>query len=165
MSCIPSPNSADCVQVYHASLRDYVLDPSRSKEFHVRAAESHGRLLFLCLTVLMKELKKDILGLGNSVQRQTEISGFHNRRDELNSKPLRYAVMYWTYHLKKAECDEKLCALLFAVVKTRLLCLVEVLSLLDQLDAAPAMLSDGYDVVKTCRLTLSSALEDAMESR
>ncbi|EIW78360.1 hypothetical protein CONPUDRAFT_167383 [Coniophora puteana RWD-64-598 SS2] len=98
---IPSMESSSSVQIYHTSLRDYLSTSSRSKNFHVDPAESHRRLAGLCLKLMWRELKKDMCGLEDPSKLHVEIPDFERKRDEAISGALRYACLYWPYHLQR----------------------------------------------------------------
>ncbi|OAX33921.1 hypothetical protein K503DRAFT_869245 [Rhizopogon vinicolor AM-OR11-026] len=50
-----SPDNVGTVEIYHASLRDFIRDPMRSKHFHVDDAHAHEHLARCCLDLLMRE--------------------------------------------------------------------------------------------------------------
>jgi hypothetical protein len=49
------PDNVGAVEIYHASLRDFIRDPMRSKDFHVDDAHAHEHLACCCLDLLIGE--------------------------------------------------------------------------------------------------------------
>ncbi|OAX33916.1 hypothetical protein K503DRAFT_483129 [Rhizopogon vinicolor AM-OR11-026] len=49
------PDNVGTVEIYHASLRDFIRDPTRSKDFHVDDAHAHEHLARCCLDFLTRE--------------------------------------------------------------------------------------------------------------
>ncbi|KAG1732041.1 hypothetical protein EDB19DRAFT_1302699 [Suillus lakei] len=43
------------VEIYHASLRDFMIDPLRSKEYHIDDAHAHEHILCRCLDFFLRE--------------------------------------------------------------------------------------------------------------
>ncbi|KAF7966258.1 hypothetical protein HWV62_39413 [Athelia sp. TMB] len=56
---IPSDDNAP-VQLNHTSLRDFLVDESRSKDFFIAPHAAHAKLALACVRVLQKNLKADI---------------------------------------------------------------------------------------------------------
>ncbi|EIW79034.1 hypothetical protein CONPUDRAFT_166870 [Coniophora puteana RWD-64-598 SS2] len=139
---IPSIESRDTVQVYHASLRDYLSDESRSQEFYVHPKVSHQRLVCMCLRLMKRDLRKDICGLEDPSKLHSEFEDFIYRREAYISGALRYACLYWPYHLLRSECTEETRALVVYFVKKQLLFFVEASAIIGSLHAAVNGLTD-----------------------
>ncbi|EIW79568.1 hypothetical protein CONPUDRAFT_166316 [Coniophora puteana RWD-64-598 SS2] len=118
---LPSMASTDTVQIYHSSLRDFLADKSRSKEYHVDPAESHRRLACSYFRIMQRELKKDICGLGDPTSKlHSEIEDFEQRGDAAISGALHYACLYWPYHLERTNPDAEVRALVLHLLQKQL---------------------------------------------
>jgi len=142
-----SRSSLDPVQIYHGSLRDYVFNQRRSKEFYVDASESHQRLACMCFMVMQKDLEDSFERGPSSRRRTTSLPNFDDRRNTRVLASLRYACQYWPHHLERAKDDEKLRALVFDFFEHRRLSFVEFLSLVSGRDSALAVLQDARRIL------------------
>jgi hypothetical protein len=61
------PDGNGGVEIYHASLRDFLSDPLRSKRYHVDAAHTHEYLAICCLHSLLRETRYIYAGAAWSV--------------------------------------------------------------------------------------------------
>ncbi|KAG1723059.1 hypothetical protein EDB19DRAFT_371829 [Suillus lakei] len=68
------------VEIYHASLRDFMKDPLRSKQYHIDDAHAHEHIVCSCLDFFLRE----------------------------GPSPLRYASATWATHLAGAYPSSKL---------------------------------------------------------
>ncbi|KAG0706462.1 hypothetical protein DFH29DRAFT_995847 [Suillus ampliporus] len=89
-----SLNGVKTVEIYHASLRDFMMDPLRSKQYHVDRAHAHEHLASCCFDLLI--------------------------RKKCGSRPTtndaaRYAFYQWDDHLKMAYPSSRLRNLLLAL--------------------------------------------------
>lgn len=98
------PSKADSpIKLFHLSLRDYLVHPDKrdSNPFWVDEMETHKRIAVCCLELLSSNgcLKRDICGLGKPGTARIDVDA------ETINKHLptvvRYACMYWVYHLKR----------------------------------------------------------------
>lgn len=90
-----------------------------------------------------KLLKFNICGLESSFLLNNEVEGLEDRVKENIPAHLRYASLHWAHHL--AECDDghALRKSVSAFLYNRVLHWVEVLSLLEQTDAADEIMADA----------------------
>ncbi|KAG1885430.1 hypothetical protein F4604DRAFT_101397 [Suillus subluteus] len=88
------------VEIYHASLRDFMSYPLRSKQYHIDSAHAHEHLACCCL---------------HSMLRGRPISSFSGR-----SFPLPYPSLAWSVHLSMACPSSKLRNLLALFTDTTL---------------------------------------------
>ncbi|EIW78356.1 hypothetical protein CONPUDRAFT_167380 [Coniophora puteana RWD-64-598 SS2] len=144
---IPPMDSPNSVQIYHTSLRDYLSTSSRSGNFHVDPAESHRRLTGFCLRLMRRELKRDICGLNDPSRAHVEIPEFERKREAAISGALRYACLYWPYHLERMGQSSENQVLLVHFLQEQLLLFIEALSLMGCLDLAAIRLTDASRVV------------------
>ena len=91
------------VRLFHLSFRDFLLDPNtRDKtQFWVDEAEMNQVLLTRCLSLMRKNLKRNMCGLKSYGTERRDIddkSIGHNLPPEL-----QYSCRYWTHHLAKSK--------------------------------------------------------------
>ncbi|KAG1726578.1 hypothetical protein EDB19DRAFT_225990 [Suillus lakei] len=77
-----------CVELYHASLRDFMSDPLRSKKYHIDDAHAHEYLACCCLDFFLRWDPTTPFGEPSS--------------------PLPYAILMWSMHLSMAYPSSKL---------------------------------------------------------
>ena len=85
------PDGVGDVEIYHASLRDFIKDPLRSKQYHVDDAHAHTHLACCCLGLLI--------------------------RDSLRGAGHGYACAEWSNHLAEAYPSSTLRKLLVLFTK------------------------------------------------
>jgi hypothetical protein len=88
------PDGNGFVEIYHASLRDFISDPLRSKRYHVDATHTHEYLAICCLHSLLQETSSANL----------------------------YAQVTWSIHLSRAYPSSKLRRLLALFTKDNTTC-------------------------------------------
>ncbi|KAH8123701.1 WD40 repeat-like protein [Trichoderma asperelloides] len=101
-SVLSVPTDLDTpVRLLHLSFRDFLVDaeetPSKNS-FWVDEEESHSKLFSQCLKLLSRSLKEDICCLQSPGALQSGIS--QTVIDEHLPTEVRYACMYWAYHLR-----------------------------------------------------------------
>jgi hypothetical protein len=86
---------SQAVQFRHSSFRDFLLEESRSKEFHVDVADAHQSLLLSCFDIMGAGLSFNISGFPSSYSRNRDVAG------QLKAIPLElsYACRMWALHL------------------------------------------------------------------
>ena len=133
----------DCVQdpicVFHKSLPDFLTDPGRCKDsrFLVDPSVHHTEVLFSCLDLMKKKLKRNICALDDyAVLKRVEDLSTH-RRTHIGDA-LEYACQFWTSHLietPSSGCDaEKVQKAIGEFFTTSLLFWIEVLIIMGNLD-------------------------------
>jgi hypothetical protein len=85
------PDGDGKVEIYHASLRDFITDPLRSEDYHVDATHTNEYLAICCLRLLLQET--------------------------LGSPAYDYASALWDLHLSRAYPSNKLRYLLALFTK------------------------------------------------
>jgi len=88
------PDGLGTVEIYHTSLRDFIMDPQRSKDYHMDYAHIHEHLTICCLRVL----------IGKAVNEGPSYSY------------VSYAIL-WSLHLSRAYPSRKLRKLLALFTK------------------------------------------------
>ena len=89
------------VRIFHSSLRDFYLDEKRSNEHFIDAPKWHYIITRDCMRILSKELK-------GCLQNRDDPK-IYGGRGKLTAdgkggcRALRYACLYWTEHLSRAQ--------------------------------------------------------------
>ena len=92
----------------HSSVRDYLLDASRSGCFCIGSASQHHALLASAsLKIMERDLHFNMIDLKSSYVPNTDIPDLQARLDAHVSVALFYACRFWYLHLKDSEFDEK----------------------------------------------------------
>jgi hypothetical protein len=110
------------VQVFHESLRDFLLDPRRSKSHSFNVLTIHTDIAFLCF-----DLMATALG-GNG--------GVVNDLESINSGASQYVADYWAAHLVRSPQNNAFIESLRRFGVESLLTWIEVLRLRNRLDKA-----------------------------
>ena len=99
-SVLDVPKDKDSpIKLLHLSFRDFLLDPKRCKDAQLRVSEqeTHQNLFIRCLTVMEKQLKRDICNL---VDPGIGIASIDPATiQECVSRELQYSCLYWASHL------------------------------------------------------------------
>ncbi|KAG0693103.1 hypothetical protein DFH29DRAFT_1084385 [Suillus ampliporus] len=77
------PDGIGKVEIYHSSLRDFMVDPLRLEEYHVQPASAHEHLACCCLDLLV-------------------------RKEQIHTGAYNYALAWWGVHLSVADPSSKL---------------------------------------------------------
>ncbi|KAJ7767234.1 WD40-repeat-containing domain protein [Mycena metata] len=131
---IPS-NRDQPIQVFHPSFRDFLLIKERCKDtrFTIPEGRTHAQLALYCLEIMVRQLKRNICSIDESIVLNSEIPDLESRLRECVSPALLYACQHWSDHLsqstKDTELQEELAEKMSEFASTKLLYWVEVLSL------------------------------------
>ncbi|KAH7927519.1 WD40 repeat-like protein [Leucogyrophana mollusca] len=134
------------VRIYHASFRDFLSSPQRSKQYFVDPATYHRLLTRLCLELMIKRLKRDICNIGDPSKLNNEVEDLPARCIQYIGDAVRYACCNWAYHLTQVQHDETLddiMGLLETFSRTAVLYWAETLSLIGELDNAVLILREA----------------------
>ena len=129
------------IQVFHKSFPDFLTDRTRCKDkrFFIDPAVHHQDLLFSCLHLMKKRLKKNICDLDDYAV-LTEVDDLSVRRETCIGSSLEYACRFWARHLASVPGDgtniERVRGAIDEFFGKRLLCWVEVLSIVGHLGLA-----------------------------
>ena len=147
-SLLNIPDSEDePVRVFHKSFPDFLTDQTRCKDdrFFVDPAAHHGELLFSCLDLMEKRLKKNICGLDDYAV-LSKVEDLSARREMCIGDSLEYACRFWTKHLAnvpgKGLHAGRVQEAIEEFFTKRLLWWVEVLSIVGHLAAAVPAIND-----------------------
>ena len=97
------PNSeVEPVRIFHKSFPDFLTDPGRCKDerFFVDPSIHHVDILFSCLDLMKKKLRKNICDLDDYAI-LSEVEDLPTRREACTGNALEYACRFWTKHLAK----------------------------------------------------------------
>ena len=100
-SVIHVPSGRDGhISIFHASFREFIIDPARCGDgYHVDADKGHKLLTLRCLGLLNKSLRRNICNL-----REGRFGTLAHRLPDLSVIPeaLKYSCLYWAVHLADA---------------------------------------------------------------
>lgn len=94
------------VKLFHLSFRDFLVgtgDQDQKHDFLVDEQGTHARLAHRCIALLSRDehLKQDICGLNHPGKLRSDID--QNRIDACLPPHVRYACLYWVFHLKESQ--------------------------------------------------------------
>ena len=147
-SVLNVPDSEDePIRVFHKSFPDFLTDRTRCKDdrFFIDPATRHENILFSCLDLMEKSLKKNICELDDYVALD-EVPDLSTRREQYIGGSLEYACLFWTKHLAstpgKGPGAKKIQEAIDKFFTKRLLCWIEVLSIVGHLGTAVNAIDD-----------------------
>ena len=135
------------IRAFHKSFPDFLTDPERCKDkrFYVDPSVHHIELLFLCLTLMKKRLKKNICNL-NDYAVLSEVGDLSDHRKSYIGNALEYACRFWTRHLlgspKSGPDARRVQKAVDEFFATYLLFWIEVLIVLGNLDVGVHAISE-----------------------
>ena len=96
----------DPICTFHKSFPDFLMDPKRCKDerFFVDPLVHHRELLFSCLNLMRKGLKKNICNLDDHVI-LSEVKDLSTHQKTHIGSALGYACCFWTRHLAETPSD------------------------------------------------------------
>ncbi|KAG8764123.1 hypothetical protein FRC12_008254 [Ceratobasidium sp. 428] len=128
------------IRIFHPSFMDYITDLSRSKDLCVAESEQNAILAECCIDTMAECLKFNICGLETSDRFNSDVQDMDSRVGAAFRPHLNYSCLYWSSHVVSARAgllEGRLHQFLF---RPKLLYWIEALSLLGQLNTAPASL-------------------------
>ena len=147
-SVLNVPDSEDePIRVFHKSFPDFLTDRTRCKDdrFFIDPATHHKSILFSCFDLMEKSLKKNICELDDYVVLKYVLT-LSARRDKYIGTSLEYACRFWTKHLAsvpgKGPDAKKIQEAIDKFFTKRLLCWIEVLSIVGHLGTAVNAIDD-----------------------
>ncbi|KAG8216568.1 hypothetical protein J3R82DRAFT_6749 [Butyriboletus roseoflavus] len=152
---LASEDGTQPIQFYHASFRDFLINPHRSQKYTINPDVYHRLMAQLCFETMSNSLKRDMCGIGNPARANSEVPDLAERRETAFDEALLYACCYWSRHLAQLPNDgvsnEALLSALNRFSTTVLLCWVEALSIFGKLESAVVMLREGIRWLQTLR--------------
>ena len=93
-------NTEDPIHIFHKSFPDFLMNPERctDKRFLVDPPVHHTELLFSCLDLMKKRLKRNICNLDDHAV-LSEVRDLSTRKKSHMGGALEYACQFWTRHL------------------------------------------------------------------
>ena len=85
------------ISIFHASFREFIIDPARCGDgHHVDACQGHESLTVRCLQLMNKSLRRNMCGL-----REDRVGALAHDISDLSVIPeaLRYSCLHWASHL------------------------------------------------------------------
>ncbi|KAJ1306970.1 hypothetical protein OPQ81_007950 [Rhizoctonia solani] len=146
--------TGEFVLTLHTSFPDFVLDPSRSKEYSCDAVAHNQTLAFLCFDIIRGTRPQfNICGLESSSVPDKKVANLEERVQEAVSTQLLYACKYWAAHLEFAKESLDLIRDLEEFLSTRLLLWMEIMNLEGTMHISSRILKTVGDWVKVCLLS------------
>ena len=131
-------NEDEPIRVFHKSFPDFLTDKTRCKDkrFSVEPSVHHEDILFSCLDLMKKRLKKNICSLDDYAI-LSEIKDLPARRETCIGSSLEYACRFWTRHLANVPSSgphsKRIKEAISEFFTKRLLWWIEVLSIVGHL--------------------------------
>jgi hypothetical protein len=151
---LASEDGKQPIQFYHASFRDFLINPQRSQKYAINPDVYHRLMAQLCFETMSNSLKRDMCGIGDPAKANNEVPDLVERRQAAFDEALLYACRFWSRHLGRLPSDgvanEALLAALKRFSTTVLLCWIEALSIFGELESAVVMLREGISWLKVC---------------
>jgi hypothetical protein len=117
----------------HSSVRDFLLDESRSHEFYIGIEHKHhAKIATLCLKLMDRDLQFNMARLENSYLSNAQVLDFKERVQQGISQGLSYACAYFWQHLRTCSTTLDNRQLLHIILTTKFLFWIEVLALKKQ---------------------------------
>ena len=147
-SLLNVPDSEDePIRVFHKSFPDFLTDRKRCKDdrFFIDPVVHHEGILFSCLDLMKRCLKKNICNLEDYAI-LSEVDDLPARREKYIGSSLEYACRFWTKHLASVPADgsraKRVQEAIDEFFERRLLCWIEVLSIMGRLEVAVYAIND-----------------------
>ena len=160
-SLLNVPDSEDePIRVFHNSLPDFLTDRARCKDerFFIDPSVHHEGIFFSCLHLMGRRLKKNICDLEDHTV-LSEVEDLPARRKRCIGSSLEYACRFWTRHLANVPSDgpgaKRVQEAIDEFFTKRLLCWIEVLSVMGHLRVAVKAIDDirQWYISVSCALT------------
>ena len=85
------------LRILHLSFSDFLADASRSQAFYTKFQERNEKFAIYCLSMMDRNLKRDICGVGNPLLPNSEITDIQRRINKYEA--LRYSCRFFVNHL------------------------------------------------------------------
>ena len=159
---LASEDGKQPIQFYHASFRDFLINPQRSRKYAINPDAYHRLMAQLCFETMSNSLKQDMCGIGDPAKANSEVPDLVERREAAFDEALLYACRFWSHHLAQLPSDgvanEALLSALNKFSTTVLLYWIEALSVFGEVESAVVMLGEGIRWLKVCLFDLLSRL-------
>ncbi|KAF8477854.1 hypothetical protein JB92DRAFT_1867230 [Gautieria morchelliformis] len=163
LSVFAIPGKDGKVSIFHASFRDFIVDPKRCEAHGVDPSEGHYKLTVKCLESL-NMLRRNICGLpeDNIGEQPHEI-----KDTQVIQEGLRYSCLHWASHLsvihsKPLAARPTLLRLLSTFVDEHLLHWFECLSALGELTSGITSLQNAREAIAVSSWLVEEAMADIL---
>ncbi len=89
------------VRLHHPSLRDFLLNKDRCRDFWVDEKEAHQILATRCIQLMSQTLKKDICELRAPGSQASQVKS--SWIEKFLPSEVQYACLYWVQHLQRSS--------------------------------------------------------------
>ncbi|CAE6416155.1 unnamed protein product [Rhizoctonia solani] len=122
--------ASELVTTLHASFPDFMLESSRSRQYHCDSL-SHNQTLAICCFRFFKNIypQFNICALKSSYLPDDKVEGLETRVQQVITPEVFYAARYWAAHLTSSAGSDGLVAELEEFLSRRLLLWMEVMNL------------------------------------
>nr|CEG04745.1 unnamed protein product [Fusarium clavum] len=161
-SVLDVPRDDSPVRIFHASFRDFLIDPEkRGSWFWIDTKQAHRHIALRCLDLMETNLRKDICNINRpgtsrfSIQQQVI--------DVCFPLEVRYACLYWAYHMRQAGMIPEDDGDVHRYLSRHFLHWLEALSLTGLSSWGPKIIQDLQSILPLGGSTnLAQLLQDAM---
>ncbi|KAG9311570.1 hypothetical protein JVU11DRAFT_7778 [Chiua virens] len=94
-----SDNWEQPIQFYHASFRDFLVSPQRSRKYAIDPVVYHRLMAQLCFKTMARSLKRNMCRIGDPSRLNRDIEDLNERRQAAYDEALLYACRFWSHHL------------------------------------------------------------------
>jgi hypothetical protein len=130
------------VRPIHTSVRDFLLDETRSGEYAINASEGHNIMGIATIQLMTKKLHFNMCSLPSSYLHNSEVNDLGDRILQGLSKELCYACCFWDTHLLEIKPSQTVLNLVKRFLYYYSLYWMEVLSVLGKIDAITRVLKN-----------------------
>ncbi|CAE6409803.1 unnamed protein product [Rhizoctonia solani] len=129
------------VTILHASFSEFILDPTRSKEYACQEESQHNKLVTLCFNRIKRNRRQfNICQLESSYVFDEQVPGIDERVSQAIPLDLLYACQYWAVHLQLGENSSEQARRLSEFLSGGLLLWMEVLNLKKRISLGSGLL-------------------------
>lgn len=149
---LSSENGQQPIQFYHASFRDFLVSPQRSRRYTIDPVIYHRLMAQLCFKTMVRALKRNMCGIDDPSKLNRDIEDLQERRQAAYDEALLYACRYWSHHLIQLPSQggvyESLLSAMQEFCSKALLYWIETASIFDDVEKAILMLGDALNWLK-----------------
>ncbi|KIK56975.1 hypothetical protein GYMLUDRAFT_777743 [Collybiopsis luxurians FD-317 M1] len=121
------------IRPVHTSVRNFLMDETRSNQFAVPTVEGHRIMGVGCIKLITEELHFNMCNLPSSYLRNSEVENLEELIKMGISPLMSYACCYWDIHFTHISSTNGMLNLMEKFIFGYSLCWMEVLSLLDRM--------------------------------
>ncbi|CAE6462597.1 unnamed protein product [Rhizoctonia solani] len=156
--------TSQLITTLHTSFPDYMLDPSRSRQYHCDPLAQNQVLTLRCFACFRSNRPQfNICGLKSSFVLDDQVMGLEERVKRAITAKLFYSARYWAGHLHSAIRSPSLVQELEEFLSSQLLLWMEVMVLKKCADNMPVVirLAEEWATVNGCSKYLKATIHDA----